>query len=90
MGGDRLGLVVVESSPADTSLTKGTRLQVREAHGAALRAGLQAGDVIVALNDVPIDRLARYQAELLHIGADAYVALLVMRQGRFQYFALAP
>jgi len=90
VGGDRLGLVVVESSPADTSLTKGTRLQVREAHGAALRAGLQAGDVIVALNDVPIDRLARYQAELLHIGADAYVALLVMRQGRFQYFALAP
>jgi S1-C subfamily serine protease len=63
---------------------------VREAHGAALRAGIGAGDVIVALNDVPLDRLALYQAELAQIRADAYVAVLIMRQGRFQYFALAP
>jgi len=86
--GDRLGLVVVESPPrAEAS---GPRLEVREAHGAALRAGIGAGDVIVALNDVVLDRLARYQSELSRIQPDAYVALLVMRQGRFQYFALVP
>ena len=86
--GDRLGLVVVESvSRLETS---GPRLEVREAHGAALRAGIGAGDVIVALNDVPLDRLALYQSELSRIRPDAYVALLVMRQGRFQYFALVP
>ena len=86
--GDRLGLVVVETLPrAETS---GPRLEVREAHGAALRAGIGAGDVIVALNDVPLDRLAVYQSELSRIRPDAHVALLVMRQGRFQYFALVP
>jgi serine protease Do len=63
---------------------------VREAHGAALRAGIGAGDVIVALNDVPVDRLAVYEAALSRIHADAYVALLVMRKGSFQYFALGP
>jgi serine protease Do len=89
--GDRLGLVIVESpSPGETTSSAGPRLEVREAHGAALRAGIGAGDVIVALNDVPLDRLARYRSELARIGPAAYVAVLVMRQGRFQYFALAP
>jgi serine protease Do len=89
--GDRLGLVVVESpTGSDPLFGKAPRLEVREAHGAALRAGIGAGDVIVALNDVPLVRLALYQAELAQIRADAYVAVLIMRQGRFQYFALAP
>jgi len=89
--GDRLGLVLVESPPRDEALaSSGPRLEVREAHGAALRAGIGAGDVIVALNDVPLDRLAVYRTELSRIGPDAYVAVLIMRQGRFQYFALTP
>jgi serine protease Do len=86
--GDRLGLVVVESPPH--AGTSGPRLEVREAHGAALRAGIGAGDVIVALNDVPLDRLARYQSELSRIQPDATLALLVMRQGRLEYFAVVP
>ena len=85
--GDRLGLMVVES--ARSAETKGPRLEVREAHGAALRAGIGAGDVIVALNDVPLDRLVRYQSELSRLRPDATVALLVMREGRLQYFAVA-
>ena len=86
--GDRLGLMVVES--ARSAETNALRLEVREAHGAALRAGIGAGDVIVALNDVPLDRLVRYQSELSRIGPNATVALLVMRQGRLQYFAVVP
>ena len=66
------------------------RLEVCESHGAALRAGIGAGDVILAASDVPTDRLTPYQAALARIAPDAYVALLVMRQERFQYFALAP
>jgi len=89
--GDRLGLVVVELLPRPETLPSGgPRLEVREAHGAALRAGIGAGDVIVAINDVPVDRLALYRSELSRIRPDAYIALLIMRQGRFQYFALAP
>jgi serine protease Do len=89
--GDRLGLVVVEvPARGETLSASRQRLEVREAHGAALRAGIGAGDVIVAVNDVPLDGLAVYHAELSRIRADAYVALLVMRQGRFQYFALSP
>jgi serine protease Do len=89
--GDRLGLVVVEAPERSGAFfANEPRLEVREAHGAALRAGIGAGDVLVALNDVPVDRLALYQAELARIRDDGYVALLIMRQGRFQYFALGP
>ena len=89
--GDRLGLVVVEAPARDeTPSSSGPRLEVREAHGAALRAGIGAGDVIVAINDVPLSRLAAYESALARMAPDAYVALLIMRQGRFQYVALAP
>ena len=46
--------------------------------------------MILAVNDVPTDRLVPYQAAPARIAPDTYVALLVMRQGRFQYFALEP
>jgi serine protease Do len=89
--GDRLGLVVVETSaPGQTALGPAIRLEVREAHGSALRAGVGVGDVVLALNDVPVTRLTGYQAELSRIAPDAYVALLIVRHGRFQYFALTP
>ena len=89
--GDRLGLVVVEA-PAigGPSFGRGSRLEVRESHGAALRAGIGAGDVVVAVNEVLLDRLATYQAALSKLGPDAYVAILVMRKGRLQYFGLSP
>lgn len=89
--GDRLGLVVAEASARGEALfTSGSRLEVRESHGPALRAGIGAGDVIVAVNDVAIDRLASYQAALSKFRPGAYVALLIMRHGRLQYFALGP
>jgi hypothetical protein len=34
--------------------------------------------------------LARYQSELSRIQPDATLALLVMRQGRLEYFAVVP
>ncbi len=89
--GDRLGLVVAESpARVESLLPGGSRLEVRESHGAALRAGIGTGDVVLAVNDVPTNRLGSYQAALARIAPDAYVALLVMRQGRLQYFALGP
>jgi serine protease Do len=89
--GDRLGLVVAEAPARGEALfASGSRLEVRESHGAALRAGIGAGDVIVAVNDVAIDRLASYQAALSKFRPGAYVALLIMRHGRLQYFALGP
>jgi len=90
--GDRLGLVVVETpARGDTSFSaNAARLEVRESHGAALRAGIGPGDVIVALNEVPLDRLAVYRAALGRLKPDGYVAVLVLRQGRLQYFAIGP
>ena len=89
--GDRLGLVLAETAvTAGLDPSAGARIEVRESHGAALRAGIAAGDVIVAVNDQQTDRLSSYQEALARVSADPYVAVLVMRRGRFQYFALAP
>ena len=53
-------------------------LLVRSAQGPALRAGLQPGDVILAINDIPVTNINMFNAEL---GASAgrMVALLVKR-----------
>ncbi|MEO8309601.1 MAG: PDZ domain-containing protein [Caldimonas sp.] len=89
--GDRLGLIVVESpARGDSMAAGGLGLEVRESHGAALRAGIGAGDVILAVNDQPADRLDLYRAALARIGPGTYIALLVMRSGSVQYFAIAP
>ena len=81
--GDRLGMTVAEA-PANAA-GGAARLEVRDAHGAALRAGIGAGDVIVAVNDVPTERLATYDAALARLDPRAPVAILVMRRGRLQY-----
>jgi len=89
--GDRLGLVLAESPYSGGAISSaGTRVEVRESHGAALRAGIAAGDVIVAVNDQQTDRLSSYEAALARVASHPYVAVLVMRRARLQYFALAP
>ncbi len=54
------------------------------------RAGIGTGDVILAVNDQPADRLDLYRSALARIAPDAYFALPVMRRGRLQYCAIAP
>ncbi|MEO8309578.1 MAG: trypsin-like peptidase domain-containing protein [Caldimonas sp.] len=86
--GDRLGLIVAEMSPRPVPGVDDAVLEVREAHGIALRAGLWAGDRILRVNDTVVRRLADYRAAIARAPFDSYVALLVLRDGRMRYFAL--
>jgi serine protease Do len=53
-------------------------LLVRDAQGPALRAGIQPGDVILAINHIPVTNLKAFNAELA-ANAGRIIALLVKR-----------
>ena len=88
--GDRLGLAV--SSPAASSVPGDdgeAGIEVTEVFGAALRAGIGAGDRVAALNDVAIRRLEDYDRVLARLPRGAIAALLIVREGRRRYFAIS-
>ena len=88
--GDRLGLVFSNQAGGPTfGGDADAGIEVREAYGAALRAGISAGDRIVALNDLTVRRLEDYDKAISRLPRGAVVALLVARDGRQRYFALA-
>lgn len=58
---------------------------VREATGAARSEGIRAGDVIVALNDMRVDRVEDFKQALARVPPGRTVALLVMRDRRLAY-----
>ncbi len=88
---ERLGLVMSEPSAAERSLLKiDGGLWVRETHDPALRAGIRPDDLVLALNDVPVTRLAQFDSVLAALPAQSPVALLVMRDGAFGYVAIVP
>ena len=84
--GRRLGLVVRPLTPAEKQSvgTKGT-LVVEEAAGNAARAGVQRGDIVLAVNSKPVRTMdeLRSAAGKLHGGESA--ALLVERGGAQVY-----
>ncbi|MGZ5124793.1 MAG: PDZ domain-containing protein [Burkholderiales bacterium] len=83
---DRLGLVLSELTP-DQRYALGTEdgLFVRGARGTAARAGVQAGDVILAINDVRLQRLEEFDKALATLTPGVTVALLVARGGVVAY-----
>ena len=88
--GDRLGLVfssqiAAPKIPGDD----GAGIEVLESYGAALRAGISAGDRVVALNEVTIRRLEDYDKAISRLPRGAVAALLVAGEGRQRYVALA-
>jgi serine protease Do len=86
--GDRLGIVLAQvQSPAGAS-GEGGVLEVREAHGMALRAGISVGDRILSVNGTAVQRIAEYEAALAKLPTHDYVALLVLRDGGVHFFAL--
>jgi serine protease Do len=85
--GDRLGLVL-DDTPRSPPLVSDAGVEIKEAHGMALRAGISPGDRILNVNALPIRQVADYQSALGGLAPDAYVALLVLRDGRVRYFAL--
>ena len=77
--GEPLGLLLVPSSEG---------LAVKHVGGSALRAGLQAGDIVVSVNGEPVLTPAEFQGALAKLARGANVALLVQREGIRRFVAV--
>jgi serine protease Do len=76
----KLGLTVRELAPAEREQLKAEGgLVVQNATGAAARAGIQPGDVILALNDTPVKSVEQLKSLVKKSEKSKTVALLVQR-----------
>lgn len=82
-GQGRLGLALRPLSPQEQQAVGAPGLVVQQAAGAAARAGIEPGDVILSLNGVPASSVEQVRAEVAR--AKGTVALLVQR-GRDKIF----
>ncbi len=78
-GGAPLGLVVVPSAEG---------LEVKRAEGAALRAGLLDGDIIVSVNGAAVATPRELEEALAAVPVGANLALLVLRDGVRRFIAV--
>jgi serine protease Do len=80
----KLGLTLRELAPEERAQLKTEGgLVVQNVSGAAARAGIQAGDVILALNDTPVTSIE--QLKSLMKKTDKTVALLIQRESGRMY-----
>jgi serine protease Do len=83
----KLGLTLRELAPEERAQLKTEGgLVVQNASGAAARAGIQPGDVILALNDTPVKSVE--QLKSLVQKSDKTVALLIQRETSRMYVPL--
>ncbi|MBL8540346.1 MAG: DegQ family serine endoprotease [Betaproteobacteria bacterium] len=88
---NRLGLVLSELDEAERrELNVSSGLFVESAVGAAAKAGIREGDVVMAVNDEPVSSLSTFNKLLAQQPPDHAVALLVQRGGRALYIAVRP
>ena len=85
---DPVGLLVVPLDGARRARLGIDGVLVRQAEGAAQRAGLAPGDVVLSVNGVGVDTPHAFYAQLLAAGKGAAVALLVQRDGTRGFLAL--
>jgi serine protease Do len=86
---ERIGLTLIELTAHERQeLETDGALLVRSASGAAGRAGIRQGDVILAINDVRVDRIADVNRALGALAPGSVVALLVMRDDSRTYVAV--
>jgi len=69
---------------------QGGGIAVRAVRGASREAGLQVGDVILAVNDVTIANVAAFDAALSAGVGGRPTALLVQRGGVLGYLVVQP
>lgn len=88
-GGARLGLALRPLQPAERAQAQLDHgLLVQGAQGAAARAGLSRGDVVLAINGQPVDSVDTLQRVLA--AKPKRVALLVWRAGEQLFVPVAP
>lgn len=82
---EKLGLTLRELDPGERAQLKtGGGLLVENAKGAAARAGIQAGDIILAFNDTPLTSIEQLKG--LVNKSDRTIALLIQRAESRMYF----
>ncbi len=85
---DAAGLVLSQLTPEQRKqLDLSSGLLVRGTTGAARRAGLQAGDVILSLNNEAVDNVVNFESRLAQ-NKGKTVALLVARGGQTLFIPL--
>jgi len=77
--GEPLGLVLAPSEDG---------LEVKRAEGAAQRAGLEPGDLILSVNGAPVLTPGEFDDALAKVAKGANVALLVQREGVRRFVAV--
>jgi serine protease Do len=86
---NRLGLVVKDIGPDDKKELKlGQGVIVEDADGAAERAGIQPGDLILAFNTVDVKTAAQFAELVAKMDAKKPAALLVKRGEESRYITL--
>lgn len=89
MSVERLGLTLSELTASQKSeLQVSGGLLVEDAKGAAARAGVQRGDVILSINNTPADSLSQLKDVLKQIPKGRNVALLVRQGDNTTYIAI--
>ena len=86
----RLGLELVERTAKQASGLLESGLYVRSASGAAQRAGLRFGDVVLAVNDVGVAGIADLDRALEATRPGETVALLIRRGSITSFVAVTP
>ncbi len=61
---------------------------VENAEGAGARAGIQPGDIILRVNENPVENIGELRREIS--GSGEVVALLVQRENKRVYVAVTP
>ncbi|WP_322996819.1 Do family serine endopeptidase [Castellaniella sp.] len=86
-GTDRLGLAV-KALPADAGTDEGVEVSLAE--GVAAESGIQAGDIILRINDNDITSPKQYEKVVKALPKDKPVVLLVSRDQQSQWVILKP
>lgn len=77
---NKVGLVLADIGEAQRhTLGVSHGVQVEESQGAAASAGIQPGDVILAVSNVPVKNVAQFDKLLAEAAASKRIALLVKR-----------
>ena len=74
----------------DLGLAPDEGVAVAGVEGAAQRAGLRPGDVVLSVGREPVSSVGELDAQLAGVGEDSTVMLLVRRGGSTQFVAVTP
>lgn len=89
---NRLGLVVGDIESEDRKKTQknetGTGVVVKDSDGAAERAGIRPGDIILAVNNADVKSASQFNDIVAKLDAKKAIALLVKRENQTRYVTL--